>query len=49
MPQFSAWTHETLAKFAQEAYVKLQEQETRIEQLEDDLKVAINAYRELLK
>jgi hypothetical protein len=49
MPAFDTWSHENLAKFAAEAYAKLQEQDDRIQQLQNDLKTAINAYREILK
>jgi len=49
MPTFESWSHENLAKFAQDAYIKLQEQQDYIQQLQNDLKDAINAYRELLK
>tara|TARA_R110002126_G_scaffold114521_3_gene253122 strand:+ start:748 stop:897 length:150 start_codon:yes stop_codon:yes gene_type:complete len=49
MPNFETWSHENLAKFAAEAYAKMQEQQERIEQLQNDLKDAIKAYRELLK
>lgn len=49
MPTFESWSHENLAKFAQEAYIKMQQQQDYIEQLQNDLKDAINAYRELLK
>ena len=49
MPAFDTWSQENLAKFAMEAYAKLQEQDDRIQQLQNDLKTAINAYRELIK
>jgi hypothetical protein len=49
MPAFETWSQENLAKFAVEAYAKMQEQHDRIEQLQNDLKDAIKAYRELLK
>jgi len=38
-----------LAKFAAEAYEKMQQQQDQIEQLQNDLKDAIKAYREVLK
>jgi hypothetical protein len=38
-----------LAKFADEAYVKLCEQDDRIQHLQCDLKTAIEAYRALTK
>jgi len=49
MPTFESWSKENLAKFAQEAYIKMQEQQNYIEQLQNDLKDAINAYRSLIK
>jgi hypothetical protein len=49
MPTFESWSHENLAKFAQESYIKLQEQQDYIEQLQNDLKDALNAYRSLIK
>ena len=49
MPAFETWSHENLAKFAAEAYAKMQEQQERIEQLQNELKDAIKAYRELNK
>jgi len=49
MPTFESWSQENLAKFAQEAYIKMQEQQDYIEQLQNDLKDAINAYRSLIK
>ncbi len=38
-----------MAKFADEAYVKLCEQDDRIQHLQCDLKTAIEAYRALTK
>lgn len=49
MPAFNTWSYENLAKFAVEAYAKMQQQQDQIEQLQNDLKDAIKAYRELLK
>ena len=49
MPAFDTWDQATLAQFAKEAYVKMQQQQDQIEQLQNDLKDAIKAYRELLK
>ena len=45
MPDFSTWSQANLAKFAQEAYAKLCEQDDRIQMLQCDLKTAIEAYR----
>ena len=49
MPAFDTWSYDNLAKFAAEAYAKMQAQQDHIEQLQNDLKDAIKAYRELLK
>jgi len=49
MPAFETWSYENLAKFAAEAYAKMQQQQDQIEQLQNDLKDAIKAYRELIK
>jgi hypothetical protein len=49
MPAFNTWSQENLAKFAAEAYAKMQQQQDQIEQLQNDLKDAIKAYRELIK
>ena len=49
MPAFNTWSYENLAKFAAEAYAKMQQQQDQIEQLQNDLKDAIKAYRELIK
>jgi hypothetical protein len=49
MPAFNTWSYENLAKFAAEAYAKMQQQQDQIEQLQNDLKDAIKAYREVLK
>ena len=49
MPAFETWSHANLAKFAAEAYTKMQEQQERIEQLQNDVKDAIKAYREVIK
>jgi hypothetical protein len=49
MPAFETWNHENLVKFAAEAYAKMQEQNDQIQQLQNDVKDAIKAYRELIK
>ena len=49
MPNFELWSQENLAKFAAEAYAKMQEQHDLIQQLQNELKDAIKAYRELNK
>ena len=48
-PDFASWNPETLAKFAHDAYKKMQEQQDEISRLQQDLKTAINAYREVLR
>ena len=48
MNRFAAWESRNLAKFAQDAAVRLSEQEELIESLRADLKTAIRAYRHLV-
>ena len=48
-PNFATWSQANLAKFAEEAYTKLGEQDDIIQQLQCDLKTAIEAYRNLSK
>jgi hypothetical protein len=48
MSRFAAWESRNLAKFAQDAAVRLSEQEELIESLRADLKTAIRAYRHLV-
>jgi hypothetical protein len=49
MSNFKTWTQENLAQFAQEANAKMIEQDDRIQQLQCDLKDAIEAYRALMR
>ena len=49
MTSFQAWEQKNLAKFAKEANEKLLAQQKEIEQLQDDLRVALDAYRKLVK
>jgi len=49
MPDFKTWDRENMDKFATDAYLKLVEQEDLIQQLQCDLKDAIQAYRALIK
>ena len=49
MSNFKTWTQENLAQFAQEANEKMIQQNERIEQLQRDLKDAIEAYRALMR
>ena len=48
-PDFASWSQVVLAKFAQDSYAKMQEQQDEIMHLQQDLKTAINAYRDLLR
>ena len=48
MTNFITWTQENLAQFAQEAVAKMTEQHEQIQQLQCDLKDAIEAYRALI-
>ena len=45
LPNFAAWSNENLAKFALEAYMRLQAQQDAIEQLRGDLKDAMQLVR----
>lgn len=49
MPHFETWSQENLANFAKDAYTMMQQQQDRIEQLQCELKDAIEAYRALLR
>jgi hypothetical protein len=49
MSNFKTWTQENLAAFAEEANAKMVEQDDRIQQLQRDLKDAIEAYRALMR
>lgn len=46
---FAAWDHTTLARFAQEVYDKLKEQDAMIRDMEEDMKKLLVAYRQLLR
>ena len=48
MNRFEAWEARNLSKFAQDAAVRLSEQEALIKSLQEDLKTAIRAYRHLV-
>ena len=47
MPEFSAWSHENLAKFAEESYVRLKEQQDALEQATANFKNAMVELRKL--
>lgn len=46
---FEVWEHQTLVDFCYAAEAKLIEQDDQIQQLQCDLKDAIQAYREVIK
>jgi hypothetical protein len=46
---FQVWEQKNLAKFAEEANKKMLEQEEEIRVLREDLRIAIDAYRKLIK
>ena len=46
---FEVWEHQTLVDFCYAAEASMQTQDDRIQQLQCDLKDAINAYREIIK
>jgi hypothetical protein len=48
-PTFNTWDRTTLDKFALEAYLRLRQQQDQLEQLRNDLKDAIEAYRTLIR
>jgi len=45
LPNFAAWSNENLAKFALEAYQRMQAQQDALEQLRGDLKDAMRLVR----
>jgi hypothetical protein len=48
MTSFQAWEQNNLAKFAEAASVKILEQKEEIKALREDLRLALDAYRQLL-
>jgi len=46
---FQLWNHANLIKFAIESYARMAEQDARILDLEEQLRVAINGYRALIR
>jgi hypothetical protein len=48
VPNFAAWSNENLAKFALEAYIRMQEQQEAIEQGQRDLKDAMAELRKAI-
>ena len=49
MAEFMLWSHENLAKFAQESQLKILQQEQQIDHLKQDLKDALEACRALMR
>ena len=49
MSNFQTWEQRNLANFAKEANEKILTQQKEIEQLRDDLRIAIDAYRKLMR
>jgi hypothetical protein len=49
MSNFRTWSQENLAEFAYQANDKMIQQNERIEQLQRDVKDALQAYRDLLR
>jgi len=48
IPNFAAWNLDTLAKFAEDAYIRMQEQEMALEQAQCDLKDAMRQLRKAM-
>jgi len=48
VPDFASWQQKTLAQVATEMFLQIKEHEYEIQTLRQDLKTAINAYREVL-
>ena len=48
VPDFANWQHKTLAQVATEMFLQIKQHEYEIQTLRQDLKTAINAYREVL-
>lgn len=47
IPNFAAWSHSNLAQFAEESYIRMQEQHDAIQQLHGDFKDAMAELRKL--
>jgi hypothetical protein len=48
VPDFASWQQKTLAQVATDMFLQIKEHEYEIQNLRQDLKAAINAYREVL-
>jgi hypothetical protein len=49
LPNFAAWNQETLAKFCADSYLRMQEQQETIEQLQQNWKDAMQEIRRMIK
>ena len=49
IPNFAAWSNENLAKFAEDAYSRMQQQQDVIEQLQQNWKDAMQEIRRMMK
>ena len=47
MPNFAAWSHENLARFAEESYTRMREQQDALEQATANFKDAMCELRKL--
>jgi len=45
---FDTWSHDSLVKFSSECYERFRQQEEEIKALREDLRAAIEAYRQLV-
>ena len=48
MNRFEAWERDNLARFCQDCYAKMKDQEKEIETLRQDLRTLFDAYRKLV-
>lgn len=48
-PDFATWRHENLVRLAEECYKELKAMQQEIDQLKEERRVAIDAYRQLLR
>ena len=49
IPNFAAWSNENLAKFCMDSYLRMQEQQEVIEQLQQNWKDAMQEIRRMIK
>jgi hypothetical protein len=48
MNRFEAWERDNLARFSQDCYQRMKDQEKEIEALREDLRTMLDAYRRLV-